>query len=192
MDSLKKAPPERALKAATVYHMSGATQAERSHNGYRRKSLVTDTGESRSKLGVIAKPALSAADHQAPMTFPAIGARAPSARAPAAQTFSSSSCGGAGSAIVANIGAQACGRHDQPRERLPAVRRRGERESCRRARNGQSGRAMTFGSSALTGRRNAAPLEKGDVCRDRLPRSVLPEVRTLREWAPVDPIERRH
>ena len=149
MDSLKKAPPERALKAATVYHMSGATQAERSHNGYRRKSLVTDTGESRSKLGVIAKPALSAADHQAPMTFPAIGARAPSARAPAAQTFSSSSCGGAGSAIVANIGAQACGRHDQPRERLPAVRRRGERESCRRARNGQSGRAMTFGSSAF-------------------------------------------
>jgi len=87
LDSLKKAPPERALKAATVYHMSGATQAEGSHNGYRRRSLVTDTGKSRSNLGVIAKRALSAADHQAPVTFPAFGARAPPARAPTANLF---------------------------------------------------------------------------------------------------------
>jgi len=44
LDSLKKAPTERALNAEMDHHFAGEDGAGNTRNGYGRKTVVTDTG----------------------------------------------------------------------------------------------------------------------------------------------------
>ncbi|MCB4863134.1 IS256 family transposase [Sphingobium sp. PNB] len=45
LDTLKKAPAERALNAEMDYHLGGDEQAGNNRNGYGRKTVLTDTGK---------------------------------------------------------------------------------------------------------------------------------------------------